>query len=93
MDTNATIADIDAEISKLQQVRAILTSTGIKKCLRRPKSTEPKVSKPKKRKMGAIRRPAISAAMKARWAKSRTTAKKATKTANPVKAAKTAPVG
>ena len=43
--------------------------------------------------MSAIRRPAISAAMKARWAKSRTTAKKATKTASPVKAAKTAPVG
>ena len=34
----------------------------------RPKSTEPRVIKPKKRKLSAKGRAAISAAMKARWA-------------------------
>jgi hypothetical protein len=93
MDTNRIIADIDTEISKLQQARAILTSVGVKKGPRRPKSTEPKVTKPKKRRMSAKGRAAISAAMKARWAKAKKAAKKATKTASPAKAAKTAPVG
>ena len=93
MDTNRIIADIDAEISKLQQVRVILTSAGIKKGPGRPKSTEPRVSKPKKRRMTAKRRAAISAAMKARWAKARKTPKKVTNAASPRRAVKTAPVG
>ena len=81
MDTNRIIADIDTEISKLQQARAILTSVGVKKGPGRPKSTEPK-----KRKLSATGRAAISAAMKARWAKVNK-AKKSPKTANPAKAA------
>jgi hypothetical protein len=81
MDTSRIIADIDTEISKLQQARAILTSVGVKKGPGRPKSTEPK-----KRKMSAKGRAAISAAMKARWAKVNK-ATKSTKTANPAKAA------
>jgi hypothetical protein len=89
MDTNRIIADIDIEISKLQQVRAILTSVGVKKGPGRPKSTEPKGTKPKKRKMSSKGRAAISAAMKARWAETRKAAKKATKMASPVKSAKT----
>jgi len=93
MDTNRIIADIDTEISKLQQVRAILTSVGVKKGPGRPKSTEPKVAKPTKRKMSAKGRAAISAAMKARWAKARKTPRKVTKAASPTKAVKTAPVG
>ena len=68
MDTNRIIADIDTEISKLQQVRALLSSAAIKKGPGRPKST-PKVTKRKKRKLSAKGRAAISAAMKARWAK------------------------
>jgi hypothetical protein len=85
MDTNRIIADIDTEISKLQQARAILTSVGVKIGPGRPKSAEPKVTKPKKRTLSAKGRAAISAAMKARWAKKRKTAKKATKkTATPV---------
>jgi hypothetical protein len=76
MDTNRIIADIDTEISKLQQARALLTGEAIKKGAGRPKSTESKVTKPKKRKLSAKGRAAISAAMKARWA-----AKRATKTA------------
>jgi hypothetical protein len=86
MDTNRIIADIDTEISKLQQVRALLSSAAIKKGPGRPKSTEPKATKPKKRKMSAKGRAAISAAMKARWAKAKKAAKKATKTASPAKA-------
>ena len=75
MDTNRIIADIDTEISKLQQARALLSNVATKKGAGRPKSVEPKVTKPKKRKMSAKGRAAISAAMKARWAKT----KKATK--------------
>ena len=37
----------------------------------RPKSTKPRVIKPKKRKLSAKGRAAISAAMKARWAAKR----------------------
>jgi hypothetical protein len=73
MDTKSIIADIDTEISKLQQVRALLTTVAIKKGPGRPKSAELKVTKPKKRKMSAKGRAAISAAMKARWAKKRAT--------------------
>ena len=72
MDTNRIIADIDTEISKLQQVRALLSNAARKKSPGRPKSTEPKVTKVKKRKMSAKGRAAISAAMKARWAKKKT---------------------
>ena len=93
MDTNRIIADIDTEISKLQQARALLSNVSTKKGPGRPKSTEPKVLKPKKRKMSAKGRAAISAAMKARWVKAKKTPKKATKTASPAKAVKTAPVG
>ena len=71
MDTNRIIADIDTEISRLQQARAILASVGVKNGPGRPKSAEPKVLKPKKRKMSAKGRAAISAAMKARWSKKR----------------------
>ena len=70
MDTNRIIADIDTEISKLQQARALLSSTATKKGPASPKST-PKVAKPKKGRISAKGRAAISAAMKARWAKSK----------------------
>jgi hypothetical protein len=93
MDTNRILADVDTEISKLQQARALLSNVSTKKGPGAvPNPTEPKVTKPKKIKMSAKGRAAISAAMKARWAKSRKTAKKATKTATPAKAVKTARV-
>lgn len=79
MDTRRIIADIGTEISKLQQVRALLSSAAIKKGPGRPKSTEPKVTKQKKRKLSDKGRAAISAAMKARWANARKAATKATK--------------
>jgi hypothetical protein len=83
MDTNGIIADIDKEISKLQQARALLKTVAIKKSPGRPKSIESQVAKPKKRRMSAKGRAAISAAMKARWAKV-----SATKTATKKAAAK-----
>ena len=72
MDTNDIIKQIDTEISNLQQARAILIGVApAKKGPGRPISTEPKVIKPKKRKLSAKGRAAISAAMKARWAAKR----------------------
>jgi hypothetical protein len=72
MDTNDIIKQIDTEISNLQQARAILIGVApAKKGPGRPKSIEPKVIKPKKRKLSAKGRAAISAAMKARWAAKR----------------------
>jgi hypothetical protein len=73
MDTDRIIADIDMEISKLQQARALLSNVAIKRGRGRPKSTETKVTKPKKWKMSAKGRAAISAAMTARWAKAKAT--------------------
>ena len=84
MDTNRIIADIDTEISKLQQARALLSNVAIKKGPGRPKSTESKVTKPKKRKLSAKGRAAISAAMKARWAMKRATKSVAKKAATKV---------
>jgi hypothetical protein len=72
MDTNDIIKQIDTEISNLQQARAILIGVApAKKGPGRPKLTEPKVIKLKKRKLSAKGRAAISAAMKARWAAKR----------------------
>ena len=56
MDTNRIIADIETEISKLQQVRALLSNAAIRKGRPGgPKSPELslKVTKPKKRTMSA----------------------------------------
>jgi low affinity Fe/Cu permease len=73
MDTNGIIKQIDTEISNLQQARAILVGIETKKGPGRPKSVESQVTKPEKRRMSAKGRAAISAAMKARWAKARAT--------------------
>jgi menaquinone-dependent protoporphyrinogen IX oxidase len=72
MDTNDIITQIETEISNLQQARAILIGVGPAKIgPDRSKSTEPNVIKAKRRKLSAKGRAAISAAMKARWAKKR----------------------
>jgi hypothetical protein len=74
MDTNDIIKQIDTQISNLQQAKAILIGAApAKKGPGRPTSTQPKVMKPKKRMLSAQGRAAISAAMKARWAKKRAT--------------------
>jgi hypothetical protein len=80
MDTNGIIAEIDKQISGLQQAKAIFVSMNrtevkdshdraIKRGPGRPKSIEPKVIKRKKRKMTAEGKAKIAAAQKARWAK------------------------
>jgi hypothetical protein len=74
MDTNDIIKQIDTQISNLLQAKAILIGAApAKKGPGRPTSTQPKVMKPKKRMLSAKGRAAISAAMKARWAKKRAT--------------------
>ena len=80
MDTNGIIAEIDKQISGLQQAKAIFVSMNrtevkdshdraTKRGPGRPRSIEPKVIKRKKRKMTAEGKARIAAAQKARWAK------------------------
>ena len=68
MDTSEIISQIDAEIMRLQGARALLAETPLKRGPGRPKvNTQP--AAPKKRHLSAKGRAAISAAMKARWAR------------------------
>jgi hypothetical protein len=62
MDTNSILATIDAEISRLQQARALLTgiATG---------TTKPTTRK--RRKLSAAARKRIGDAQRARWAKAK----------------------
>ena len=84
------IGEIDAEIARLQQARALLSESGSGEAKRRPgrpigsgaaknKLTAlPAIAKAQpRRKISAAGRARISAAMKARWAKVRRVAKKA----------------
>jgi hypothetical protein len=64
METTHILAEIDSEIARLQQVRALLSGHSAK-----PKSTG------KKRHMSAEARARIAAAQKARWAKAKKPAK------------------
>ncbi|MGC1872692.1 MAG: hypothetical protein WA700_17160 [Acidobacteriaceae bacterium] len=74
MNTRSLIAAIDAEISRLQQVKSLLSGTA------RTQNGKPaaaaKTSKPtKRRKLSAAARAKIAAAQRARWAKFRKSAK------------------
>jgi hypothetical protein len=70
MNTAEIISQIDAEIARLRGARALLAETPLKRGPGRPKATEqPVAGTPKKRRLSAKGRAAISAAMKARWAK------------------------
>ncbi len=74
MNTEEIISQIDAEIARLQGARALLTETPLKRGPGRPKATEQPVARTaKKRHLSAKGRAAISAAMKARWAKRKKT--------------------
>jgi hypothetical protein len=84
MNIEVIIAEIDFEIGRLQQAKALLSSTEVKKSVgRRP--GRPKKSaiskrilavKPARHKMSAEGKARIAAAQKARWAKSKKAAKK-----------------
>ena len=87
MNTEAIIEQIDAEIAKLEQAKALLNSVGVvsaKRAAGRPKvskvvarihSVSP--AKPVKRVMSAEGKKRIAEAQKARWAAQRKEAKKA----------------
>lgn len=76
MEVSRIIAEIDAQIEKLQQARALLASTGVAKAgPGRPKS---KTANPtKRRRLSPEGRKRIADAMKRRWAERRKQAEKA----------------
>jgi hypothetical protein len=79
MDTNEIIAQIDTEISRLQQAKDLLSgTTSTKTKLGRPTASH-NVAAPVavKHTMSAEGRARIAAAQKARWAKAKKAAKKA----------------
>ena len=73
------VVEIDAEISRLQQVKALLagTSTTEKRKPSRPTNTSLSRKAKTKRTLSADAREKIAAAQRARWAKYRKAAKKA----------------
>ena len=100
MGTVEIIWQIDVEISLLQQARALLSESDSGKVKRKPGrpsgsrvvkslpvALPPKAITQPRRKMSAAGRARIAAAMKARWAKVRRAAKKATATQKPLVAA------
>jgi len=91
MGTVEIIRQIDVEISRLQQARALLSESDSGEAKRKPgrpiqsgvAKTIPAAQPPKaftqpRRKMSAAGRARIAAAMKTRWAKVKRVAKKAT---------------
>jgi hypothetical protein len=80
VEVSRIIAEIDAQISKLQQARALLSDSSVKaiKGPGRPKgSKNAKATTPRKRKLSPEGRKRIADAMKRRWAERRKTAAKA----------------
>jgi hypothetical protein len=73
METKQIIAELDAEIARLQQVKALLSPTTTRSVGRPKGSTQP--AAPKKRQMSHEARERISVAQRKRWAKAKKTAK------------------
>lgn len=77
MEISRILAEIDAQISKLQQARALLAGTGapVRAGRGRPKGSKNTVSAvattPRKRKLSPEGRKRIADAMKKRWADKR----------------------
>jgi hypothetical protein len=80
LDTESIIQQIDSEISRLEQAKAILSGSVVKRSPGRPKQTQSVLKtvavEPTKRVMSAEGRAKVAAAQKLRWAKSRKAAKK-----------------
>ena len=90
MDTQKIVAEIDAEISRLQQVKALLTGTNAAEH-RKSGHNSMAGNSGKKRKLSAEGRERIAAAQRARWAKSKKALKKrATRNSSAVSAGKKA---
>ena len=85
MDTASIIQEIDSEILRLEQVKAILSGTAAKRSPGRPKRAQsvikPVATEPIKRAMSAEGKARIAAAQKLRWAKSKRADRKAAKKA------------
>ena len=82
MNTEEIITQIDEEISKLQQAKALLIgNVGVKRGVGRPKKSEIasriRSVQPAKRALSAEARASIAAAQRKRWAKSKRADKKA----------------
>jgi len=76
MNTKVLIAQIDTELAKLQNARAVLLSLDsapVKGKRGRPKESGTKKAHPKRRKMSAEGRAKIAAAQKKRWAAAKKT--------------------
>ena len=78
MEVNRILAEIDAQIAKLQQARALLagsssTAPAVKKAVGRPRKSAATSSKatPKKRILSPEARKRIAEAQKKRWAETR----------------------
>jgi hypothetical protein len=67
MDTTKLIAEIDAEIARLQQVKSLLTDTITKRSAGRSKISEA-ASARQKRRLSPEARERIAAAQRKRWA-------------------------
>ena len=68
MSIKQVIAELDAEITRLQQAKALLTGETVKRKPGRPSGTTVPTTK-KKRNLSPEGRARIAAAVKARWAK------------------------
>ena len=76
MEIKAILAEIDAEISRLQQAKTLLSDTPEKRKPGRPASKSvTTAAAPKKRQISAEGRARIAAAQKARWAAAKKKAK------------------
>ncbi len=74
MDTRSLIAAIDAEISRLQQVKSLLSGAARRQAVTLPAAVNA-VKPTKRRRLSAAARAKIAAAQRARWAKFRKSAK------------------
>ena len=70
MDTQKIVAEIDAELSRLQQVKSLLTGTNTAES-RTVGRNSMAAGSGKKRTLSADARERIAAAQRARWAKSK----------------------
>ena len=89
MDTNKIVLEIDAEISRLQRARALLAGTNAGKPKPRASASASLSSNKPVRTLSDAARAKISAAQKARWAKSKRAAKKEASATAAVAAKKT----
>ena len=76
MEIKKILTELDIEIARLEQARALLTGETVKRGPGRPKATStPAPIKKKKRNLTPEGRARIAAAVKARWAKQKKAAR------------------